>query len=158
MSLHDLLSLASIKSGVSYGAIIFVVLASMIQISKIPINPWDTVLGWIGKKLNSSINKKIEAVEKKLDKHIKESEAKDIQDARLDILEFANSCMNGRKHTKEQFDFIITMCDKYETHIEENHIKNGVITSAIKEIRRLNDKCIQNNSFLKPWEAGGKED
>ena len=129
----------------------------MIQVSKIPWNPWDKMLGWIGKKLNSSMNKKIESIENKLDKHIKESEDKEIQDARRDILEFANSCMNGRKHTKEQFDFIIGMCDKYESHIEVNHIKNGVVTSAMKEIRRLYAKCIQNNSFLKPWEYDSKD-
>ena len=159
MSLQDLLSLTAIKNGLSVGGIVFVVVASLLQVSKININPWDWVLGLIGNKLNNNLKKEIQALKKemndvasKLDSHISESEAKELQDTRRDILEFANSCMNGRKHTKEQFDFVIAECDAYEKYIEDKDIKNGFITSAIREIRRLNDKCIQTNSFLKERE------
>lgn len=161
MSLKDILSLAAIKDTLSYGGLAFVILASLLQISKININPWDKIFGWIGDRLNSNLLERIKGLETKmstiedsLNNHIRESEVKDLQDTRRDILEFANSCMNGRKHTKEQFDFIIKECDDYESYIERNNIKNGVITSAIKEIRRLNDKCIQENSFLKEREYG----
>ena len=57
--------------------------------------------------------------------------------------------MNNRKHTKEQFDFMIRECDEYEKYIKKNDVKNGVIEAAIKEIRRLYEKCIQEHSFLK---------
>lgn len=161
MSLKDILSLAAIKDTLSYGGLAFVILASLLQISKININPWDKIFGWIGDRLNSNLNAQLEEfknemkeLKDRLNDHIRESEIKDLQDTRRDILEFANSCMNGRKHTKEQFDFIIKECDDYESYIERNNIKNGVITSAIKEIRRLNDKCIQENSFLKEREYG----
>lgn len=161
MSLKDILSLAAIKDTLSYGGLAFIILASLLQISKININPWDKIFGWIGDRLNSNLNAQLKEFKKEmteikdhLNSHIRESEIKDLQDIRRDILEFANSCMNGRKHTKEQFDFIIKECDDYESYIERNDIKNGVITSAIKEIRRLNDKCIQENSFLKEREYG----
>lgn len=156
MSLKDILSLAAIQDTVSIGGIVFVILASLLQISKIPINPWDMILGWFGERLNAKTNKRIDELEAEqkltrsaLDKHIAESEIKDLQDTRRDILDFANACMNGRKHTKEQFDFVIGECDRYEAYIEDHKIKNGVVTSAIREIKRLNDKCIQTNSFLK---------
>lgn len=159
MSLEGLLSLSAIKNGVSIGSLIFIVVASLLQISKININPWDAIFGWIGDKLNAhvkaefnSVKADLQAVKNKLDAHVAESEIKDLQDTRRDILDFANACMNGRKHTKEQFDFVISECDNYETYIEKKNIKNGVVTSAIKEIRRLNDKCIQENSFLKEQE------
>lgn len=161
MSLKDILSLAAIKDTLSYGGLAFVILASLLQISKININPWDKIFGWIGDRLNSNLNAQLEEfknemkeLKDRLNDHIRESEIKDLQDIRRDILEFANSCMNGRKHTKEQFDFIIKECDDYESYIEKNNIKNGVVTSAIREIRRLNDKCIQENSFLKEREYG----
>ena len=125
MSLSDIISLATLKSTLSTGGIIFVIIASLLQISKININPWDAILSWVGDRINK------------------------IQDTRRDILDFANACMNGRKHTKEQFDFVLKECDDYETYTERKDIKNGVVTSAIKEIRRLYDKCIQSNSFLK---------
>lgn len=160
MSLKDMLSLTALKDIFAAGGIGFLIIASLLQVSKININPWDWLFGLIGDKLNSNIIKQLKEVKGEvkeikdhLNEHIKESEIKDIQDIRRDILEFANSCMNGRKHTKEQFDFIIKECDNYESYIEKNKIKNGVVTSAIREIRRLNDKCIQENSFLKEYEA-----
>ena len=156
MSLSDIISLATLKSTLSTGGIIFVIIASLLQISKININPWDAILSWVGDRINKKTNNKINAIEAKigsvdakLDSHIAESEFKEIQDTRRDILDFANACMNGRKHTKEQFDFVLKECDDYETYTERKDIKNGVVTSAIKEIRRLYDKCIQSNSFLK---------
>ena len=56
--------------------------------------------------------------------------------------------MYGRKHTYEQFKFVIKKCDEYEKYVEENRIRNGEITSAISYIRKLYDKCRENNSFL----------
>lgn len=161
MSLKDILSLAALKDTLSWGGIAFLVIASLLQFSKININPWDKIFGWIGDRLNSKLLERLKGLETEMTKikdslndHIRESEVKDLQDTRRDILEFANSCMNGRRHTKEQFDFIIKECDDYESYIEKNDIKNGVVTSAIREIRRLNDKCIQENSFLKEREYG----
>ena len=159
MSLKDILSLAALKDTLSWGGIAFLVIASLLQFSKININPWDKIFGWIGDRLNSKLLERLKGLETEMTKikdslnsHIRESEVRDLQDTRRDILEFANSCMNGRRHTKEQFDFIIKECDDYESYIEKNDIKNGVVTSAIREIRRLNDKCIQENSFLKERE------
>lgn len=161
MSLKDILSLAALKDTLSWGGIAFLVIASLLQFSKININPWDKIFGWIGDRLNSKLLERLKGLETEMTKikdslnsHIRESEVKDLQDTRRDILEFANACMNGRRHTKEQFDFIIKECDDYESYIEKNDIKNGVVTSAIREIRRLNDKCIQENSFLKEREYG----
>ena len=159
MSLKDLILYVVEPKTLSIGGVLFVLIASLIQVSKIEIKPWDSMFGWLGDKLNSKTNKRLDEIHaenveigKKLDEHIRESEEKDLQDIRRDILEFANACMNGRRHTKEQFDFVINECDSYEGYIEKNKIKNGVVTSAIKEIRRLNDKCIQENSFLKERE------
>ena len=160
MSIHDMISLATVKDSLTVGGLIFVIIATLLQVSKININPWDWIFGLLGEKLNAKLKKEIasikndvKAVSTKLDSHISETEAKEIQDIRRDILEFANSCMTGHKHTKEQFDFVISECDSYEEYIEKNKVKNGVVTSAIKEIRRLNDLCIQNNSFLKEQES-----
>lgn len=56
---------------------------------------------------------------------------------RRDILNFYDACRNGQKHTKEQFDSVIRQCDYYEKYIHDHDVKNGVIETAIKEIRRL---------------------
>ena len=145
-------TIIGLKEEAGIGLIILIILMSIIQVSKININPWDWLLGGIGKKLNKSITDKVEEIEKKLDNHIADDRKEKLESQRRDILDFANACMNGRRHTQEQFNFVIKKCDEYEKYIEDNHIKNGEISSAIEEIRRLNTKCRQKNSYLKPGE------
>lgn len=147
------------KDDISLILLILTVLASIIQITPIKINPWDKIFGWIGRKLNKEVSDEVKEirsdvkqVREDLDKHVAENRKEKLEGQRRDILEFANACMNGRKHTQEQFTFVIKTCDEYEAYIEKNHLKNGEISSAIEEIRRLYAKCRQNNTFLKPGE------
>lgn len=152
MTLKSILDLlVGIKDQLSIGAIALIILLSLVQVSKINWNPWDKILGWFGSKFNSGLKNKVEELEKTLNNHIKESMDEKVENTRRDILEFCNACMNGRKHTQEQFRFILKKCDDYETYIEEHNIKNGEISSAIEEIRRIYKACLQKNSFL---EAG----
>lgn len=153
MTLNAIATLvAESKDGITLGVLVLVILMSFLEISKIKINPWSWLLAAIGKKLNKSMSDEITEIREKLDKHIKDDEIEKLETKRRDILDFANACMNGRRHTQEQFNFVIKKCDEYEKYIEENKIKNGEISSAIEEIRRLNTRCRQKNSFLKPGE------
>ena len=147
--LMSVLNLIQLKDGVTIGGFVLLILLTCVQIAPIKINPWDAIFSWFGKKLNKDITAKVDAIEKKLDEHIEDEATTKLENTRAGILDFANSCMNKRKHTKEEFDFIISKCDWYEEYIETNHIRNGVITSAIKEIRRIYEICIHENSFLK---------
>ncbi len=148
MSIKDIITLAQLKDGISWVGIGTIVLMTLIQVSSIKLNPWDKVLKWIGNKLNADLKDKIDAVKKDLDTHIKESKEKDLRDSRVNILDFCTSCINGQYHTKEQFEYMISQCDAYEKYIEENKIKNGVITSAIKEIRRRYEDCMRVGGFF----------
>ena len=145
----NIIDMMNLKTGVSVGAGILVILMTLIQIAPIKLNPWDKILTWIGNHMNADIVKRVDVIEAKLDEHIKESSDERIRKVRADILSFGNSCMNGRKHTKEEFEFVISECDQYEKYIEKTKSKNGVATTAISEIRRLYKKGIHDNSFLK---------
>ena len=145
----SILNLLQLKDGVTIGVFVLLVFLTCVQISPIKINPWDKIFSWIGKKLNKDISDKVDSIEKKLDDHIKEDEAAKLDSTRRYILSYANSCMNGKKHTREEFEFVIAKCDYYETYVESNFIKNGVAVSAINEIRNIYAKCIHENSFLK---------
>jgi hypothetical protein len=43
------------------------IIGTIIQVAPIKINPWDFLLGWIGERFNSGINKKVDQLEKKID-------------------------------------------------------------------------------------------
>ena len=145
----SIIEILDIKTGVSIGAFLLFLLMTIIQIAPIKINPWDKILTWLGNHMNADIVKRVDVIEGKLDEHIKDSAEERIRKIRADILDFANACMNGRQHTKEEFEFVISECDAYEKYIEKMQIKNGVATAAIREIRRLYEKGISENSFLK---------
>ncbi len=146
MNIAELLDL---KMGLSVGAGIIIILMTLIQIAPIKINPWDKILTWLGNHMNADIVKRVDVIEAKLDEHIKDSSDERIRKVRADILDFGNACMNGRPHTKEEFEFVISECDQYEKHIEKTGCKNGVATATIAEIRRLYEIGIRDNSFLK---------
>lgn len=160
MTVAKLVELIGAKSTeLSFWGVLILLLSIGVEFTPIKWNPWSAILGWIGSRLNSRLNSKLSEIDTKVDKlsndlekHIVESNAKELRDTRKDILNFCNSCMIGQKHTKEQFEFVLKQCDSYEKYIEDNKIKNGVIDAAIKEIRRLNQKCIQENSYLKEGE------
>lgn len=168
MTFQEFLASIGLTTTSFWGIVVFLMSIGIEIIPKIKWSPWSALFKYIGNQFNekidkkieslstniSSINTKVEQVDKDLKRHIKESEQATLQDMRRDILDFCNACMNKRRHTKEQFDFVIKECDTYEKYIKKNEIKNGVIEAAIKEIRRIYDKCIQENSFLKE----GKDD
>lgn len=145
----NIIDMMNLKTGVSVGAGILVILMTLIQIAPIKVNPWDKILTWIGNHMNADIVKRVDVIEAKLDEHIKESSDEMIRKVRADILSFGNTCMNGRPHTKEEFEFVISECDQYEKYIEKTQSKNGVATATIAEIRRLYKKGLHDNSFLK---------
>lgn len=72
--------------------------------------------------------------------------------ARTRVLRFNNELMCGQNYTKEYFDDIIeNSIDVYEAYYEDpahKNLKNGIAKSAIKNIKRIYDEKIQNNSFL----------
>lgn len=166
MTFQDFLVKVGLSEFSFWGIVLFLASWGIELTPKIKWNPWTALFKWIGEKFNTHIDTKLETVREEiktvdtkvtkvqteLTKHMAESEKKALQDARNTILDFSNACMNGRRHTKEQYEFMINQCDKYEEYINENKVKNGVIETAIKEIRRLYDERIHKNDFLKEGE------
>ena len=154
MSVKDLVTI--IANDGRLWAVIIIILTSLIQISPLKFNPWSKVAEWLGRALNKSvidkveeIDKKIQEVDKKLADHITESENKALQDTRSEILSFGSAIVYGTNYTKEQFDFMIASCDRYEKHCRDNNIINGVADATIKEIRRVYSLRLSQDTFLK---------
>lgn len=121
--------------GVGGFALIF--LCVFVEITPIKINP----IQWIGNRMFKSTNDSISKIEKKLDEHIAQS-------YRNKILSFQNECLRSVKHTQEQFDEVIEAIDEYETYCKKNSIKNGKTTEAIKFIKRVYQKALQDHDFV----------
>lgn len=138
--IHQLHPFESISSTLFF---IGFMLCTFVQISPIKINPWDILLGWVGERFNSGINKRINEVndrvnklEKSIDKHIEKCDIDDWKKKRNYIVNFVNQGVNGARHTKESFENIIALCDEYEEYVKQNpNVHNGVINDSIYAIR-----------------------
>lgn len=75
----------------------------------------------------ASISRQLEAVSDRIDKI-------ELNDMRSTILDFANSCMNGCQHTREEFEHIIDLHSQYETIIIQKGLRNGRIDLAFRYI------------------------
>ena len=67
---------------------------------------------------------------------------------RWEVLDFANSCRNGRKHTKDEYQHIITLHDKYKRLLEKTNDTNGVFDEEYAYIKRLYAERQEKNDFL----------
>ena len=101
----------------------------------------------------------VQDMQEKLDKLAKDFESHKVDSWRSEILEFANSCMNRRKHTKEEFDHIISVHDDYAEYVKTNKIENGQVDLAYEYIEKLYQRCLEKNSFLvvRPDDEDGEE-
>jgi len=124
-----------------------------IQISPIKINPWSAIFKWIGKMIVGEACGKIDDLVKKingLEAEVKENEKDRI---RWEILDFANSCHNGRKHTRDEYRHIDKLNRKYIRLLEQTHDSNGEFEAEYQYIQELYAERIRKNDFLENREG-----
>lgn len=142
--IHQIRPFESISSCIIF---LLFIIGTIIQVTPLKINPWDFLLGWIGERFNSGINKKVDQLEKKIDQHIENSKSKDLKQLRQYIISFVDEGVNGKRHTKESFQNAIRACDAYEKFIHDNNIENGVIISSMSAIRLKYEQHLVNADF-----------
>lgn len=67
---------------------------------------------------------------------------------RWEILDFANSCRNGRRHTKDEFEHIITLNKKYKQLLKATDDENGIFELEYEYIQGLYTERLKKNDFL----------
>lgn len=132
---------------VKYGVWILFGSGVVFEISPIKVNPISSLLNWIGKRMNKGMEIKITNLETRVETVQIDLQEHKVESWRRDILDFANSIMLGKSRTKEDFDNIISLHDKYENYIEEHGLENGQINLAFNYISNAYQECMKNNSF-----------
>ena len=107
-----------------------ILLMSIIQISPVKLNPWDSVFGWFGKKLNGETQKQL----KELQKQVTDIW---INAHRQTILTFARECRADMHHDAEEWNHILSVADEYEVYCQKNVVSNGVVKADTEYIRSL---------------------
>lgn len=88
-------------------------------------------------------------LKKELDAMKKSNDMQTVRQIKAHVLDFANSCMNHRKHTKRDFDNIIEENALYESLVKKYRLKNNVYEEDYAFIMKTYHYCQDNNCFLK---------
>jgi len=99
-------------------------------------------------KAGSEIVKKLDNISDEMTALRAEVINNEIDRIRWEILDFANSCRNGRRHTKEEFDHILAQHKKYDKLLKSIGEENGQVAIAFEYIEKLYSKCMEDNDFL----------
>lgn len=113
-----------------WGVAAVVALLSLIQISPLKINPWDRLFIWLGEKLNSE-------TEKRLDKLQRQVTSMWVNSHRNTILRFARECRADVAHSFDEWKNVLNVAEEYEKYIHETNTTNGVITQDTAYLRNL---------------------
>lgn len=153
MTLTELLGLIDRHSGIA--TIVIVLVLSLVEVSKIKINPWSKLFSWLGTTINKDVLSRLQKNEEELTsikKSVSDIENRmdddKIDGIRSEILSFATSCKKGEEHTVKQFKRIFTLHETYDAMIEEKGLENGVMEIEYAYIVRVYNKCLDNNLFL----------
>lgn len=157
-----------IANHIPLSAIIFLLLLTgVFKITKIEINPIGWIISWIGKFLTKETTEKVknlkddmdtfkgqmtkeyQLVKKRLDQIEKSNDLQSVRQIRTHVLDFANSCMNGRKHTQKDFDNLFEEDREYQKLVKKHKIVNARYKEDFEFIIKCYHKCQEENSFLK---------
>lgn len=128
--------------------IVLIILSFVIQITPIKISPWTTILRWIEKILMHDIHDKMDKISSKMDSLENEINENEKDRIRWEILDFANSCRNGRRHTRDEYQHIITLNKKYRQLLAKTKDENGVFELEYEYISKLYAERLEKNDFL----------
>jgi hypothetical protein len=109
---------------------------SLVQISKIEVNPWS----WVGRVIQKLIG--VKDLADRMDR-------RDAIDARARIIRFDDECINQMRHSKAMFDAILIDCDDYESYcVSHPGFRNSIAADAIDHIKDIYHDCKATNDFL----------
>jgi len=127
---------------------IVIVVSIFIQVTPIKVNPWSALFKWIGKTITGNACSKIDGLIDKVEKIEKDVKNNEKDRIRWEILDFANSCRNNRKHTRDEFQHIVALNDKYKRLLQETNDTNGVFEVEYNYIQDLYAERLEKNDFL----------
>lgn len=87
-------------------------------------------------------------LKKRLDGVEKSNDMQTVRQIRAHVLDFANSCMNNRRHTKNEFETILKENEDYEALVKKHKLKNAVYKEDFAFIMNCYHDCQKNGTFL----------
>ena len=154
----EIAALVSTYGGLAVIAtVLLLIAASVLEVSKIKVNPWSSLGQAIGKRINGQVLKELETVkanqaanQQKLDEHIKADDEREADGWRASILHFNLELIRNTRHTREDFVEILLVIDKYQAYCRDHKdYSNNRAVHAIANIGRVYDERLEKHDFEK---------
>lgn len=100
-------------------------------------------------ELKTGTTENCKVLQQRLSEVERSNDMQTIRQIKAHVLDFANSCMNGRRHTRKDFVNINKENKEYERLVAKYNIENDAYTDDYKYIRKKYKECRENNSFLR---------
>lgn len=147
MTMHELLA---------GGGCTAIVIMSLIEISPVKINPWNTIARWFGRAINGDIldeiNKmksQIQDIDTRTNNMQYEARERDAVSCRTRILRFGDELLHDIHHSKEHFDQILMDINEYEIYCDTHpNFKNNQAVMTIKHIKAVYAECMKDRDFI----------
>lgn len=130
MTIYEVLGKLTGGELAGWAVVLLILLLSLIQVSPLKIQPWNNILGWIGKKTQGEMRKQITDLQKQVTDIW-------ISSHRQSILTFARECRADIDHDAEEWNHILSIADEYEVYCSTHSVSNGVVKADTRYIRDL---------------------
>ena len=141
-----------VRENLGIGALVLIVVMSLMEFTKIKINPWSAIVNKFNKELREKIDgqgEQISDLTDKINDVQKEVNENAAMSSRYRILRFDDEIRHGVLHTKEHYDQIVVDIDIYEKFCKRNpEFRNNLAHMAIANIKHKYDVHNLDNSFL----------
>lgn len=137
MNLMEMLGKLNLGSVAGDAAVVLIIVLSLIEVSPIRWNPWDRILGWLGKKFNKDVHEELQETRDRLKMVEKQVSDMWVSGHRNAVLIFAREARAGMEHSPDEWVNVLNQAEEYEKYVHEHGITNGIVTQDTEYIRKL---------------------
>ena len=131
MTMADIINAITAEGMAGWGIIvIMIIVLSLVQISPLSLNPWDSIFRWFGRKFNGEMEDKVSDLQKQITEMW-------VNNHRNNILTFAREARAEIKHSSDEWTNILNQAEEYEKYVNTKKITNGIITQDTVFLRDL---------------------
>lgn len=100
-------------------------------------------------KLDEKVDERFNTLDKKIDEVDKKGDERAAVSSRVRILRFRDEMLEGKSHTHDSFQQVLTDIDDYEKYCETHpDFKNNQTLRTIEHIKANYDERLDKNDFL----------
>ena len=130
MTIYEMVTKMTGGELAGWAIVLLIILLSLVQISPLRLNPWDSILGWIGKKTSGEMREQL----KELKKQVQDMW---VASHRQSVLTFAREARAGVEHSSDEWTNVLNTIAEYERYVASNNISNGIVKADSEYIRDL---------------------